>query len=100
MSKRERRNFTPQEKAQILKEHLFEKKPGSQVCEKHGIRPTVLHRWRQQAAENLAGAFDKKGNNSREESNWQKKALKLERKLQHENEVLSELNRISTVQTF
>ncbi len=90
MSKRERRNFTPQEKAQILKEHLFEGKLISQVCEAHGIQPTVFHRWKQQAAENLATAFDKKGDN-RSELKWEKKTNKLERKLSEKNEVISEL---------
>ncbi len=90
MSKRERRNFTPQEKAQILKEHLFEGKLVSQVCEQYGIQPTVFHRWKQQAAENLSTAFDRKGNNLAE-SKWEKKASKLERKLAEKNEVISEL---------
>ena len=90
MSKRQRRNFTPQEKAQILKEHLFEGKPVSQVCEEHGIQPTVFHRWKRQAAENLVVAFDKKGDN-RTETMWERKAVKLERKLQEKNEVISEL---------
>jgi transposase len=90
VSKRERRSFSAQEKAQILKEHLFEGKPVSQVCEEHRIQPTVFHRWKLQAAENLAIAFDKRDDNQIE-SKWEKKAVKLERKLQEKNEVISEL---------
>lgn len=89
MSKRERRNFSPQEKARMVKEHLLENKPISQVCDENGLQVTVFQRWKQQLFENSASAFEKK--NNREESRWQKKALKLERKLEKKNEVLSEL---------
>ena len=90
MSKRIRRNFSPQDKARMLKEHLLENKPVSQICDENGLQPTVFARWKQQLFENSASAFEKK-NDNREEARWQKKALKLERKLEKKNEVLSEL---------
>ena len=90
MSKRERRHFSSQEKAGILKEHLFENKPISQICKENGLQPTVFHRWKQQFAENMAAAFEKNGDR-REESMRQKKAEKLVKKLAQKNEVLSEL---------
>ena len=89
MSKRERRNFSPQDKARMLKEHLLENKPISQICDEQGLQPTVFQRWKQQLFENSASAFEKK--NNREDSMWQKKVFKLERKLEKKNEVLSEL---------
>ena len=89
MSKRERRNFTPQEKARLIKEHLLENKPVSQICDENRLQPTVFARWKQQFFENGAAAFEKKSN--REESEWQKRTTKLEKKLAQKNEVLSEL---------
>lgn len=89
MSKRERRNFRPQDKARLIKEHLLENKPVSQICDENNLQPTVFQRWKQQFFENGSAAFEKKDN--REEAQWQKKALRLERKLQQKNEVLSEL---------
>lgn len=74
----------------MLKEHLVESKPVSQICDENGLQPTVFARWKQQLFENSASAFEKK-NNNREEARWHKKALKLERKLEKKNEVLSEL---------
>jgi transposase-like protein len=38
-----RRNFTGTEKAAILREHLIEKVPISDVCEKRGLQPTVFY---------------------------------------------------------
>ena len=89
MPKRERRNFTPEDKARLIKEHLLENKPVSQICDENGLQPTVFHRWKQQFFENGAAAFRKR--DSREEAAWQKKATRLEKKLQQKNEVLSEL---------
>jgi transposase-like protein len=89
MSKRERRNFSPQDKAQMLKEHLLENKPISQICDENSLHVTVFQRWMQQLFENSASAFEKKNNH--EEVVWQRKVLKLERKLVKKNEVLSEL---------
>jgi len=89
MSKRERRNFTPQDKARMLQEHLLENKPISEICDENGLQPTVFQRWKQQLFENSAAAFEKK--NKGQDVLLQKKVFKLERKLEKKNEVLSEL---------
>jgi hypothetical protein len=73
----------------MLKEHLLESKPVSQICDENGLQVSVFQRWKQQLFENSASAFEKKNNH--EESMWHKKAVKLERKLEKKNEVLSEL---------
>lgn len=73
----------------MLKEHLLENKPISQSCDENSLHVTVFQRWMQQLFENSASAFEKKNNH--EEVVWQKKVLKLERKLVKKNEVLSEL---------
>ena len=44
MTKKIRRNFTPQEKVSILKHHLLEGKSVSDVCEAHGLNPTKFNR--------------------------------------------------------
>ncbi len=57
MSERERRNFSPQDKARMLQEHLLEKKPISQFCEENSLYVTVFQRWQQRLFENSASAF-------------------------------------------
>ena len=42
MSK-ERRNISPEDKVKILREHLIDKKPISEVCQKHEIQPTLFY---------------------------------------------------------
>jgi len=36
---RQRQNFSGAEKMAILREHLIEKVPVSEVCEEHGLQP-------------------------------------------------------------
>ncbi len=57
MSKRLRRHYTTEQKVEILKEHLVDKKPVSEVCTKHNLQPSVFYDWQRQALENLAGAL-------------------------------------------
>jgi hypothetical protein len=40
--KRKRLSFTPEDKVIILKRHLVDKVPVSNLCDKLGLRPTVF----------------------------------------------------------
>jgi transposase len=88
MSKK-RKNYTPEEKVTILKKHLLEKVPVSDLCDQHGLHPTVFHRWMKEFFENAALAFQKQRDT--QTKNLEKKVAQLEGKLTQKNEVLSEL---------
>lgn len=89
MSKKPRRYFSPEQKVRILREHFLEEVPVSDICDRHGLHPTVFHRWMKEFFENGALAFQKE-NGTRTKS-LEKKVAKLEGKLSQKNEVLSEL---------
>ena len=55
---RERRNFTGAEKMAILREHLIERVPISEVCEKHGVQPTLFYAWQKKLFEEGAAMFE------------------------------------------
>ncbi len=88
MSKK-RKHYTPVEKVSILKRHLVDKVPVSDVCDQHGLSPTVFYRWQKQFFENGPSAFEN-GRKSRE-SRQERRIRELERKLAAKNEVVSEL---------
>ncbi len=48
MSKRTRKRFTSQEKVAILRLHLLEGTPVSDLCDKHGIGPSMFYRWQKE----------------------------------------------------
>jgi transposase len=56
-SKRSRRHYTAEQKAEILKEHLVDKVPVSEVCNKHQLQPSVFYDWLKQVQGNLVGAL-------------------------------------------
>ncbi|HOK94664.1 MAG TPA: transposase [Anaerohalosphaeraceae bacterium] len=39
--KKERRRFEEAEKVKIIREHILDKRPLSEVCEQYGIAPTL-----------------------------------------------------------
>ena len=53
----QRRKFSGEEKVQILRKHLIEKIPVSEVCEAYGIKPTLFYRWQQELFEHGAAAL-------------------------------------------
>jgi transposase-like protein len=56
-SKRSRRNRTTEQKVAILREHLVDKIPVSDVCEKNELQPSVFYQWQRQVHDNLAAAL-------------------------------------------
>ncbi len=52
----ERRSFSGAEKMAILREHLIERVPISEVCEKHGIQPTLFYVWQKKLFEDGAAS--------------------------------------------
>ena len=54
--KKERKHYTAEEKVAILRRHLLDKVPVSDLCEELGLRPTVFYRWQKEFFENGAAA--------------------------------------------
>ena len=67
---RRRRNYTPEEKVAILKRHLVEKVPVSDLCDELQLNPTVFYGWQKQFFENGAAAFQRnRGESNRNRGN-------------------------------
>ena len=43
--RKERKHYTAEEKVAILRRHLLDKVPVSDLCEELGLQPTVFYRW-------------------------------------------------------
>jgi transposase-like protein len=85
----QRRRFTSEEKVKILRRHLVEKVPISQVCQETGIQPTQFYRWQQTFFENGAAAFER--TNERKASAQEERISFLESRILRKDEVLAEL---------
>jgi transposase-like protein len=62
MSKK-RRTWSPQEKSEIVLEILREDQTLAEISKKYEIAQPVLSRWKADFINNMAAAFDKKGEN-------------------------------------
>ena len=88
MSKRKR--YPATQKVKILREHLENQVPVSELCKRHGIQPTVFYNWKKQLFEGALETFNgshKNGKNATERKNKQLKS-----KLTEMREVISWLS--------
>ncbi|MDX9981303.1 MAG: transposase [Lentisphaeria bacterium] len=85
---RNRRNAP--EKVAILREHLLEGRPVSDVCDRHGINPVMFYRWQKEFFEGGHVVFERRGADPAARQ-AELKIEKLERKLREKDEVLGEL---------
>jgi transposase len=86
----QRRQFNPEQKIKILRQHLLEKTAISEVCEKHQITPTQFYQWQKTFFENGAAAFAKT-TGPRATSQSEQRITKLEDKLKRKDEVIAEI---------
>ena len=84
-----RKNYTPVEKVAILRRHLIDHVPVSDLCDKHQLSPTLFYLWQKQFFENGPAAFERK--NASPESQHLRIIAALRDKLQRKNEVVAEL---------
>ena len=54
---RSRRVFTPEQKATILRRHLGDKIPVSNLCDEYQLAPSLFYLWQKQALEHLTAAL-------------------------------------------
>lgn len=84
-----RKNYTPDQKVAMLRRHLVDRIPVSELCEEYRLQPTVFYRWLKTFFENGAVALQNKAGKSNRRNEQEIAALKA--KLQAKNEVLAEL---------
>jgi transposase len=86
-----RRHFAGTEKVAILKKHLIDKVPVSNLCDEHDLYPTQFYAWLKEFFENGHAAFDNGRKSKAAEDAKDQKIEKLEAKLQRKDAVLAEL---------
>src|SRR5262245_20258991 len=91
MSKKSRQHRTPEQKAQLLRRHLVDKVPVSDLCNEEGLQPSVFYRWLQQLFDNAPAAFASPRTSSREQQLEQKVAA-LKQKLGKKDAVIAEIS--------
>jgi len=94
--KRTRRRFTAEQKAEILKQYLFDKKAISDLCDQYKLQPSMIYQWQRQAQENLAAALESGGGSGKRMSSRERtleaKVTSLEARLAKKDAVIAEIS--------
>ena len=88
---KQRRHFADHEKVAILKRHLIDKVPVSDLCDELKIYPNQVYDWLKRFFENGHLAFTKDRQAKAADEARQAKIQQLEAKLARKNEVMAEL---------
>jgi transposase-like protein len=88
-----RRKFSAEEKVKILRLHLLEHKPVSEICEQYQLNPNVFYRWQKDLFDHGAAAFERAQNGTadRTTGKLQKAVAQLRTKLASKDEVIAEI---------
>ncbi|MEO5511735.1 MAG: transposase [Longimicrobiales bacterium] len=89
-----RRAFTPDEKAAILRRHLIDRVPVSDLCDEYHIQPSLFYVWQKLAMENLGAALqDGRSRRTQERTSTadQQRVATLEARLTRKDEVIAEI---------
>jgi len=87
--RRQRKAYTPEEKVGIIRKHLLDGMAMSDLCDEHGLHPTVYYRWQKEFFEGGAAAFAKES--SRQIGHLKQRLAEAEERLGRKNEVLAEV---------
>ena len=86
---RQRKSFTSEEKAAIIRRHLVDSVPVADLAEEHGIAPNQFYRWQQQVFSNLPALFERKIQTP--ERDLQEEVERLRKVVARKDEVIAEV---------
>ena len=88
-----RKKFSPEEKVRLLRLHLIEKEPVSDICDRHGLNPNVFYRWQKIFFENGTAAFAQTGIGRKDShaKKLERQNAQLKAKLTNKDEVIAEI---------
>src|SRR3954453_7118208 len=94
---KQRRHFQDHEKVAILKRHLLDKVPVSNLCDEYDLYPNQFYDWLKRFFENGHLAFANGRKCKAVEDARQRKIDQLEAKVHRKNEVMAELMEAHTL---
>jgi transposase len=92
--KNRRKSYSPEQKAVILRRHITDKVPVSDLCDEYGVQPSVVYGWLRNAMENLELALQAGGQRQRNgrEAKLVRENEALRAKLAKKDSVIAEIS--------
>jgi transposase len=91
LSKRQRRHFTPEQKAELLRRHLVDKVPVSDICNELKLQPTVFYDWLRTLMARAPTALESPTRGPSAEKKLEQRIAELEEKLAKKDSVIAEV---------
>ncbi len=90
----QRRSFSTEQKVAILRRHLVDKVPVSDLCHEYKLQPSVLYGWLSNVFDNLPAALEARGKSAppQREKQLAAKVEQLEAKLAKKDSVIAEIS--------
>jgi transposase-like protein len=87
------KKFSPEEKVRLLRLHLIEKEPVSDICDRHGLNPNVFYKWQKLFFENGSAAFAQMSDERKDghAKKLERQNAQLKAKLINKDEVIAEI---------
>ena len=85
-----RRRHTAEQKAELLRQHVAEKKPGSEVCNEAEIQPSLFYTWQRELLAGAHTVFSTRRAPSRE-NELEAKISRLEARVARKDQIIAEV---------
>lgn len=96
MGKRKaRQNYSVEQKAAILRRHLNDKVPVSDLCDEHGLQPSVFYSWKKALLDNAEVAIEESSGRRKRrsrEAQLERQVETLKTKLAKKDNVIAEIS--------
>jgi len=89
---RKRRHFTPEQKADLLRRHIVDKVPVSDICNEHKLQPSVFYDWLKLLVAQAPAVLVSPPRGSSPEKKLAEKVAALEEKLAKKDAVIAEIS--------
>ena len=90
--RKKRRKFSPEDKATILRRHLADKVPVSDLCDEYKLQPSVFYQWQRQLLDNAAAALTPDRGSANREKKLASQVELLEDRLRRKDSVIAEIS--------
>jgi len=91
LSKRQRRHFTAEQKADFLRRHLVDKVPVSEICNELKLQPSVFYDWMRTLMAQASSVLETPNRGPSPEKKLEQKIAELEAKLARKDGVIAEI---------
>jgi transposase-like protein len=93
--KQQRRHFSPEQKAAIVRRHLSDKVPVSDLCDEYRIQPSVFYNWQKVVLDNMSAAFERQADPGKinvRERELERRVAEMQARLVKKDSVIAEIS--------